>query len=103
MLNKHVDVHQYILRKAFDCAPEGKAYLPDSILWCVANTNPLSDNISLIPSFPTGVKKSSSQTVSGSHGSIASRSTLESSYRTKRWLKPQSDGQRTLLKPRRHT
>ena len=24
---------QYILRKAFDCSPEGKAYLPDSILW----------------------------------------------------------------------
>ena len=24
---------QYIIRKAFDCAPDGKAYLPDSILW----------------------------------------------------------------------
>ena len=24
---------QYILRKAFDCAPDGKAYLPDSVLW----------------------------------------------------------------------
>lgn len=24
---------QYILRKAFDCAPDGKAYLPDEILW----------------------------------------------------------------------
>lgn len=24
---------QYILRKAFDCSPDGKAYLPDSILW----------------------------------------------------------------------
>lgn len=26
-------MEKYILRKAFDCAPEGKAYLPDSILW----------------------------------------------------------------------
>jgi asparagine synthase (glutamine-hydrolysing) len=25
--------NQYILRKAFDCSPDGKAYLPDSILW----------------------------------------------------------------------
>ncbi|KAL7424662.1 asparagine synthetase [Cryptotrichosporon argae] len=26
-------MEKYILRKAFDCAPDGKAYLPDSILW----------------------------------------------------------------------
>lgn len=26
-------MEKYILRKAFDCSPEGKAYLPDSILW----------------------------------------------------------------------
>ncbi|KAI9632744.1 putative asparagine synthase [Dioszegia hungarica] len=26
-------MEKYILRKAFDCAPGGKAYLPDSILW----------------------------------------------------------------------
>jgi asparagine synthase (glutamine-hydrolysing) len=25
--------NQYIIRKAFDCSPDGKAYLPDSILW----------------------------------------------------------------------
>jgi len=24
---------QYIIRKAFDCAPDGKPYLPKSILW----------------------------------------------------------------------
>jgi asparagine synthase (glutamine-hydrolysing) len=24
---------QYIIRKAFDCSPDGKKYLPDSILW----------------------------------------------------------------------
>ncbi|WVQ93652.1 asparagine synthase (glutamine-hydrolyzing) [Kwoniella sp. CBS 9459] len=26
-------MEKYILRKAFDCSPDGKAYLPDSILW----------------------------------------------------------------------
>lgn len=26
-------MEKYILRKAFDCSPGGKAYLPDSILW----------------------------------------------------------------------
>ncbi|WWC60434.1 asparagine synthase (glutamine-hydrolyzing) [Kwoniella dejecticola CBS 10117] len=26
-------MEKYIIRKAFDCAPDGKAYLPDSILW----------------------------------------------------------------------
>jgi len=26
-------MEKYILRKAFDCAPDGKAYLPESILW----------------------------------------------------------------------
>ena len=26
-------MEKYILRKAFDCAPDGKSYLPDSILW----------------------------------------------------------------------
>ncbi|CAL1704363.1 unnamed protein product [Somion occarium] len=26
-------MEKYILRKAFDCAPDGKPYLPDSILW----------------------------------------------------------------------
>lgn len=26
-------MEKYILRKAFDCAPEGKPYLPESILW----------------------------------------------------------------------
>jgi len=24
---------QYIIRKAFDCSPDGKKYLPESILW----------------------------------------------------------------------
>lgn len=26
-------MEKYILRKAFDCAPDGKPYLPDEILW----------------------------------------------------------------------
>ncbi|KAK1927664.1 hypothetical protein DB88DRAFT_478814 [Papiliotrema laurentii] len=26
-------MEKYIIRKAFDCSPDGKAYLPDSILW----------------------------------------------------------------------
>ena len=26
-------MEKYVLRKAFDCSPDGKAYLPDSILW----------------------------------------------------------------------
>ncbi|KAI9601681.1 hypothetical protein H4Q26_001514 [Puccinia striiformis f. sp. tritici PST-130] len=26
-------MEKYVLRKAFDCSPDGKPYLPDSILW----------------------------------------------------------------------
>lgn len=53
-------MEKYILRKAFDCAPEGKAYLPDSILW--RQKEQFSDGVGY--SWIDGMKDHSAQAVS---------------------------------------
>lgn len=53
-------MEKYILRKAFDCSPDGKAYLPDSILW--RQKEQFSDGVGY--SWIDGIKDHAEQVVS---------------------------------------
>jgi asparagine synthase (glutamine-hydrolysing) len=53
-------MEKYILRKAFDCAPEGKPYLPDTILW--RQKEQFSDGVGY--SWIDGMKDHAAQVVS---------------------------------------
>jgi asparagine synthase (glutamine-hydrolysing) len=53
-------MEKYILRKAFDCSPDGKPYLPDSILW--RQKEQFSDGVGY--SWIDGMKAHSAQAVS---------------------------------------
>ncbi|KAL7410725.1 asparagine synthase-domain-containing protein [Mrakia frigida] len=56
-------MEKYILRKAFDCAPDGKAYLPHSILW--RQKEQFSDGVGY--SWIDGMKSHSAAVVSDEH------------------------------------
>lgn len=53
-------MEKYILRKAFDCSPGGKAYLPDEILW--RQKEQFSDGVGY--SWIDGIKDYAAQAIS---------------------------------------
>ncbi|WWC88057.1 asparagine synthase (glutamine-hydrolyzing) [Kwoniella dendrophila CBS 6074] len=78
-------MEKYIIRKAFDCSPDGKAYLPDSILW--RQKEQFSDGVGY--SWIDGIKDHASSKVSDEQFNSRSERFPESTPDTKEayWIR----------------